>query len=103
MRRANGDWFAFDGHGHLRVPVFHSSRDAMLARTHHAGMLLFKPIALEERAIIDIAAGDDGSAVCFWLVDNPSNDVNRGHFIEHTQLARLVRDAGEQTLVGSEV
>lgn len=31
-QRANGDWFAFEHHGRVRVPLFHSSRDAMIAR-----------------------------------------------------------------------
>jgi hypothetical protein len=103
MQRANGDWFAFDDHGRLRVPVFHSSRDAMQARMRNAGMLLFKPVALAKRTILDMASGDNNSAMYFWLVDNLSGNVKRGHLIEHTQLSQLVRDAGEQTLVGSEV
>ena len=43
MQRANGDWFALDDHGRLRMPVFHSSNAAMHARIRHPGMLLFKP------------------------------------------------------------
>ena len=103
MQRAHGDWFAFDDHGRLRVPVFLNSRDAMAARVRHAGMLLFKPVALDERAIIDMASSDDNIAVSFWLVDNSATNVKRGHLIEPAQLARLARGAGEQTLVGSEV
>jgi len=103
MRRGNGDRFVFDDHGRLRVPVFRSSRDAMSARTRNAGMLLFKPVALDERAVTDIAPANDNSAVYFWLADNASTSVNRGHLIEHTQLARIVRDGGERTPVESEV
>jgi hypothetical protein len=102
MQRANGDWFAFDDQGHLRVPVFRSSWDAMSARMNHSGMLLFKPVALDERAIREMATSEANSAVYFWLVDNPSINANRGHVIEHTELARIVRDAGTQTLVNSE-
>ncbi len=103
MQRANGDWFAFDDHGRLRVPVFRSSRDAMSARMRNAGMLLFKPVALDERAIVDMASSDGNSAVYFWLVDNSATNVKYGRSIEHAQLARLTRDTGEQPLVGSEV
>ena len=41
MRRANGDWFAFEGRGRLRVPLFHSGHDAMMAGLRNFGMLLF--------------------------------------------------------------
>jgi len=27
MRRANGDWFAVDDNGRMRMPIFKSSRD----------------------------------------------------------------------------
>lgn len=101
MQRANGDWFAFADHGRLRVPVFGNSRDAMLARMGNAGMLLFKSVAIDERAIRDMAVKNDNSDVYFWLVDNPSNSVNHGHLIEHTELTRLVRDARAQTSVAS--
>lgn len=54
MRRANGDWFALDDHGGCRVPVFNSSRDGILARASHSGMLLFQPAALDEVALGDL-------------------------------------------------
>ena len=96
MQRANGDWFAFDDHGRFRVPVFHSSREAMVARARHQGMLLFKPVVLDERVLKEIAPADGGSDVYFWLVDNPSADSNRGHLIEHAQLALLTHEAAGQ-------
>lgn len=102
MQRANGDWFAFDDQGRLRVPVFRSNRDAMSARMCHSGMLLFKPVALDERAIREMTDGKANSVVYFWLVDNPSINVNRGHLIERTELARIVRDASAQTPVDRE-
>ena len=49
MQRANGDWFALDHHGRLRVPLFHSSHDAMIARLRNFGLLLFKPVVLDAR------------------------------------------------------
>ena len=103
MRRANGDWFAFAEQGDWRVPVFRSSRNAMSARMYNAGMLLFRPVAIDERFLSDMAFNNDNTPVYFWMVDNPATDVNHGHFIEHTQLARLVTAAKEQTLIDSQV
>ena len=95
MRRANGDWFAFDDHGRFRVPVFRSRRDAIQAHVRNFGMLLFRPVALDERAIEDIATVDDKSAMYFWLVDDQSEDERCGHQIEQTQLTRLAGDGVE--------
>jgi hypothetical protein len=103
MRRANGDWFAFDDRGGWRVPVFHSSRDAMLARTRNQGMLLFQPVALDGPAVADMAAGGDGGAVSFWLVAASDTDVSRGNLIAHAQLSRLVDDADARMPSGDEV
>jgi hypothetical protein len=103
MRRANGDWFAFAEHGDWRVPVFRSNRDAMSARMYNGGMFLFKPVAIDERSLSDMAFNKDNTPVHFWMVDKSATDVNRGHFIEHMQLARLVTAAKEQTLIDSQV
>jgi hypothetical protein len=100
MQRANGDWFAFAEDTRLRVPVFHSSGDAMSARRLNAGMLLFKPIALDACAIHDMVVGDENSAAYFWLVNNPFTNVNRGHLIEQSDLARLIHDAKTQDTQG---
>ena len=89
MQRANGDWFALDDDGRFRVPVFHSHREAMVARARNQGMLLFKPVALDEHALNELAPAGGGSDVYFWLVDNPSANLNRGHSVERTQLALL--------------
>jgi hypothetical protein len=40
MQRANGDLFALDHHGRICAPLFHSSRDAMTARSRNGDMLL---------------------------------------------------------------
>jgi len=97
MRRANGDWFAFDDGGRLQVPVFRSSREAALARMSNAGMMLFAPAALDAHALTDIAPAADDDAVYFWLVDDPAANVRRGSLIEHARLAQLVRDGGGAT------
>ncbi len=94
MRRANGDWFAFDDDGRLRMPVFHSRRDAMLARLSNGGMMLFTPTALDGRAVAGLAPAGESVGSYFWLAD--TSDVNRGQRIEHAQLARLVNGGVEQ-------
>jgi hypothetical protein len=92
MRRANGDWFALEDEGCLRVPVFRSSGDAMTARWRHPGMLLFKPVALDEHALIDLAPTAE-AVTGFWLVDNPAASLRLSPTIEHTQLALLIQEA----------
>jgi hypothetical protein len=96
MRRANGDWFAVKDQGRLRVPVFLSNSEAMQARARNSGMMLFKPIVLDEHALDDLSSeGQDGS--CFWLVNNPSVNLSRGSPLEHAQLVALVRDSMRQS------
>ena len=98
MRRANGDWFAFDDHGRFRVPLFRSRRDAVNAHMRNFEMLLFRPVALDKRAITDMTSVDEKSAMYFWLVDDRAEDVKYGQLIEQAQLTRLVSDvAGANT------
>ncbi|MDX6692789.1 MAG: hypothetical protein QOF02_392 [Blastocatellia bacterium] len=89
LQRANGDWFAVKDQGRLRMPVFRSSSEAMQARARNMGMLLFKPVRLDESALDDITS-DEGAA-CFWLVDNPSANLSRSRPIEHAQLVLLIQ------------
>jgi hypothetical protein len=93
MQRANGDWFALDDHGRIRMPVFRNSSDAMLARTRNAGMLLFKPVLLNEPALREIVLTETEGAPCFWLVNNPSVNLRRGDPLEHAQLAELINNS----------
>lgn len=92
MRRANGDWFAFDDHGRLRVPIFHSNQDGMAARARRWGLMLFKPVALDESSLGDLAQADSSAGASFWLVDNPFTNLKRGRSIDQAQLAALVND-----------
>lgn len=94
MKRANGDWFAVKDQGRLRLPLFRSSTEAMQARSRNMGMLLFKPVLLDELALSDITSTDDGTA-CFWLVDNPLINLNRSHPVEHAQLLLLMQEQAE--------
>ena len=93
MQRANGDWFALDDHGRFRVPVFSSSRDGMLARGRHWGMQLFKPVALDGRALKELVPADGVTGTDFWLVDKPFTNLKRGRLIDRAQLSLLVQDA----------
>ncbi len=93
MQRANGDWFAFDDHGRLRVPVFRNRSEARQAHAHNWGMLLFKPVMFDERALKDLTATETEGATCFWLVNDPTIDLSRGRPLEYAQLALLIHDA----------
>ncbi|MCA1632611.1 MAG: hypothetical protein LC802_02560 [Acidobacteria bacterium] len=97
MQRANGDWFALEDHGHLRMPVFRNNREAMAARSRHSGMMLFKPVLLDARALASLVPKDGQSAAQFCLVDDPSLSLSRGHPLEHAQLALLVHKVPEQS------
>ena len=95
MQRANGDWFALEDHGRLRVPLFHNSHDAMMARLRNFGMLLFKPVALDARLLKEIVRAGGGSDVDLCMVNDPFASLNRGCVIEHAQVALLMRNPDE--------
>jgi hypothetical protein len=88
MQRANGDVFALDHHGRIRVPLFHNSRSAMLARSRNFGMLLFKPVTLDAGLLDELVQTGGGNDVDFWLVDDPSISLNRGCLVPYAQLPR---------------
>jgi hypothetical protein len=89
MRRANGDWFALEDGGRLRLPVFHSSHDAFMARLRTAEMLLFSPIALDADLLAEIVEGS--SQMDFCLVTNPFANLKNGSPLPQEQLASLIR------------
>ena len=91
MQRANGDWFALDHHGRLRVPLFHSSQDAMIARLHNFGLLVFKPVVLDSRFLKKIVPLPGEDEVYFCMVDDPFASLNRGTTLRRTQVASLIR------------
>ena len=90
MRRANGDWFALDDRGRFRVPVFRSHWGGMLARVSHPGMLLFKPAALDGRALEELVTAGGEEDADFWLVDEPFTSLKRGRSLDRAQLSLLV-------------
>jgi hypothetical protein len=90
MQRANGDWFALDDRGRFRVPLFSSRQDGLMARVGNGGMRLFKPVALDVRALGDLVPADGLSETDFWLVDDPFTSLNRGRLIDRAQLSLLM-------------
>lgn len=89
MRRANGDWFALDDQGSSRVPVFHSSSAAMLARSRDASMECFRPVELDATAFKNLTTTDEGTA-CFWLVADPLRKLSRGLAFDRQQLTHFM-------------
>lgn len=92
MRRANGDWFALERHGRLRVPLFRSSNDGMMARLRNFGMLLFEPVALDAKLLESISPGDDND-VDFCIVKDPFASLKRSSCVERAQLALQMRNS----------
>ena len=101
MQRANGDVFALDDHGRFRVPLFHSSGDAMIARSLNWEMLLFKPVALDARLLKELVPIGGRSEVDFWLVNDPLANLNRGQLVERAQLALLMHSSIELPIPGT--
>jgi hypothetical protein len=95
MQRANGDWFALDDDGHLRMPVFRSSAAAMHARSGHWGMFLFKATVFDEHALKELASEAGGGELRFWLVDDPFVNLGRGRLLDHTQFDLLMHNGSE--------
>lgn len=93
MQRANGDWFALDHHGGLRVPLFHSTHDAMMARLHNFGLLLFKPAVVDALFLKKIVPLPGEDEVDFCMVDDPFASLNRGSIVGRRELALLIRPA----------
>jgi hypothetical protein len=100
MQRANGDWFALDHHGLLRVPIFHSRQDAMIARLRNLGLLLFKPVVLDARFLKEIVPLHGEDQVDFCMVDDPFASLNCGSTVGRTQLALLIRRPDEHQSIG---
>jgi hypothetical protein len=91
MQRANGDWFALDHHGGLRVPLFHSVHDAMMARLHNFGLLLFKPVVVDALFLKEVVPLPGEDEVDFSMVDDPFASLNSGSIVGRRELALLIR------------
>jgi len=95
MQRANGDWFALEDDGRLRVPIFHSAHEALMARLRSVEMLLFSPIALDARLLNEIVG--DRNEVDFCIINNPFASLRRGLRLPQSQLASLLSSAATPT------
>lgn len=97
MRRANGDWFAFDHLGYLRVPIYRNRNGAWDAHARNAGMLLFRPVLLDERLLADLSSSTT-QGVDFWLNDSDAHhDPHKGQRLEIDGLKALFHElAGEE-------
>jgi hypothetical protein len=99
MRRANGDWFAFEGRGRLRVPLFHSSHDAMMARLRNFGMLLFQPVALNARLLKEMVRASGASYADFCMVNDPLVSLGRSNPLGQEDLVLLLNNSDERSTV----
>jgi hypothetical protein len=90
MQRANGDWFALNHHGRLRVPLFHTIHDAMMARLRNFGLLLFEPVVVDALFLknIEPLPGDD--EMDFSIIDDPFAGLSRGATVGRRELAVLI-------------
>ena len=90
MQRANGDVFALDRKGRFCVPLFHSSRDAMTARSRNGDMLLFKPVALDSHLLRELVPKGGQNNVDLLLVKDPLRSLKRGDLVDHAELVLIV-------------
>ena len=95
MRRANGDWFALEDDGRLRVPIFHSAHEALMARLRSVEMLLFSPIELDAKLLNEIVGGR--SEVDFCVINDPFSSLTRGLRLPQSQLSSLLASAAIPT------
>jgi hypothetical protein len=91
MQRANGDWFALDHYGRLRVPIFHSIHDAMMARLRNFGLLLFQPVVVDALFLKKIVPLPGEDEVDFCMIDDPFASLTRGATVGRRALALLIR------------
>lgn len=94
MRRANGDWFVMEDHGRVRMPLFHSSHDALMARVRNFGMLLFHPVALDAGALNEISPVGEAN-VDFCMVTDPFASLKRSPRLAPAELALMFDSAGQ--------
>ena len=101
MRRANGDWFAFEGKGRFSVPLFHSSHDAMMASMRNSGMLLFRPVALDAHLLKEMVPAGGAGYVDFCMVKDPLVSLKRGKPVRQDALVLLLNKSDKTATVAS--
>ena len=89
MKRANGDWFAVDDKGDLRLPIFKSSGDAMIARSRDSGMECFRPVAFDASALKELRR-TDGQKASFLMITDPSRHLKHGLRLGFAELDPLI-------------
>ena len=89
MRRANGDWFAVADKDNLRVPIFKSSGDAMIARSRDSGMECFRPVTFDACALEELRR-TDGHTASFLMITDPSRHLKHGLRLGFTELGPLM-------------
>ena len=99
MRRANGDWFAFEGRGRFSVPLFHSKKDATMASLRNSGMLLFRPVALDAGLLKEMVPAGGSGHVDFCMVKDPLVSLRRGKPVGKDDLVLLMSKSGERSTV----
>jgi hypothetical protein len=65
----------------------------LMARVNHWGLRLFKPVALDMRALGELVPADGAGETDFWLVEDPFTNLSRGRLIDRAQLSLLVKNA----------
>jgi hypothetical protein len=101
MQRANGDWFALEHQGRLRVPLFHSIHDALIARLRNVGLLLFKPVVLDAGFLKKTVPLPGEDEMDFCMVDDAFSSLNRASCMGRTQLALLIGGPDEHENIGT--
>ena len=95
MRRANGDWYAVADKSDVRVPIFKSSGEAMIARLRDSGMVCFRPVAFDASALEELRRTDSHTA-SFLMIADPSRHLKHGQRLGFTDLAPLLVDSTER-------
>ncbi|HET6975571.1 MAG TPA: hypothetical protein VFI24_04565 [Pyrinomonadaceae bacterium] len=90
MRRANGDWFAVEDKGDLRMPIFKNSGDAMTARLRDPGMDCFRPVTFDTAALEELRK-TDGQTASFLMIIDPSRHLKHGLRLGFTELTPLMK------------
>ncbi len=75
--------------GYSEYPFFRTSKAAMVARSRDSGMECFRPVALDDAALKNLTTTDEGKA-CFWLVDDPLMNLNRGQSLDRKGLEQFL-------------
>lgn len=89
MRRANGDWFAVHDGGHLRMLVFKSAGEAMIARSRDSGMECFRPVGIDAHDVEQLRA-TEGDTASFLVVSDPLRKLKHARRVGFSELAVLM-------------